>query len=115
MGFKKQSVHSDRDRSASQWLDHGAISTGRGPKPAWFLHAMRRVKHDRHPQLAHHRDGSHVVDKPTVSEKGTSLAEQHISASALSELVDHVAHVPRRHKLALLHMDGTAGCGSGKQ
>lgn len=77
------------------------------------LDAVGGVEADRNAELAHRGEPPHVHDEIVVAEAGAALGEQ--DAARAGELSDHPAHLPRRHELTLLHVDGFSGGGAGEQ
>src|SRR4030095_11100313 len=97
------------DHSAPrQRLDVLALASRTRALPAWQLHRVGGVEDHRHAEALHHAEPAEVDDQVVVAEARAALGEEHVLAASGPELLDHVLHVPRRHKLTLLDVDGPA-------
>jgi methyl-accepting chemotaxis protein len=117
VGFDKQARHTNRDRGARESVStNSALAARRTTLPAGLLHRMGGVEDHRRAHCCHDRQRPHVADQRVVTEGGATFGQQHIGIAALGDLGEHVLHVPRRQKLALLDVDDLAGlCRSHQQ
>ena len=85
------------------------LSAARRALPARLLHRMGRIEHHGAAGLCQLRQAPHVRDQCIVAEACAPLAHQHPAVAGAGDLRHHVAHVPRREELALLHVDRLIG------
>ena len=111
MGFHEDSRHTDRNGGAGQGRHEFALTARRGALPARLLHRVGGVKHHRSTETGHDRQRAHVGDQRVVAEADTAFAGHDIGIAGVSDLAEHILHVPGREELALLHIDRLAGLG----
>src|SRR5438552_12360923 len=70
---------------------------------------MRGVEDDRETGLAQDRNRAHVSDQIVVTECGSSLGDENLTAAGVNRLFYDPRHLRRREKLALLEIYDPAG------
>src|SRR5664279_1758134 len=78
------------------------------------LQRVRRVEDERR-DSAHDREAAQIYDEVVVAERRPALGEGHGPVPGGTYLGRDVAHVVRRHELALLDVDRFAGPPAGEQ
>ena len=104
-----------RDRGARERRDDAAVAVGSPSRrrPAAARRAWRRSRPARSARISD--QPAEVDDEVVVAEGRAALGDEHAARAAGDHLLDRVAHVARRHELALLDVDGQAGRGAGHE
>src|SRR6267154_2284653 len=90
-------------------------SAARMALPAGKLHGMRYVKNYRVARPLQDRERAHIHNQVLVAERGAALGENDFFIPGALHLLHDIAHIPRRQKLRLFHIDNPAGLGRGDQ
>ena len=109
MHLEEKAVDTCTDRRTHEVLNKLALPSRARPRAARQLHAVRPVKDDRVAETAHNGERAHIHDEVVVAERLAALREEDALRTALTELVDNVAHIGGREELSLLHVDDSAG------
>src|SRR5438876_11985862 len=76
---------------------------------------MGYVKDNRITGPLHDGEGAHIHDKVLIAKGRAALRENDLFVAGAGNFLRHVAHLPRRDKLRLLHIDDTAGLAGGEE
>src|SRR6266481_2809606 len=110
--LKEDAVDACSHRGASEHRDELRLPPANAVACRGGLHRMGPIE-DHWCEAPQDRQRAHIDDKIVVTEAGAALGQRDARIAALTNLLDSVAHVPRRDELALLHVDRAAGlCGS---
>ena len=101
--------HPHRQRRARQHGGEFALPAGGGALPARLLHAVGRVEHHRIAGPRHDRQRPKIRHQRVVAEAGAPLCQQNPRVPRPGDLGGDVRHIPRRQKLALLHVHDSPG------
>src|SRR4051794_30059846 len=110
MGLEEQGVDPDGRRCPRKRESELSVSAGPSTRAAGTLHAVREVKDDG-PHLSELGQAPEVHDQIAISERRSTLRQEHAGTSGL---LGGEAHVLRSQELALLDVHRTAaGAGGG--
>src|SRR6266436_10012793 len=115
VSLQKNSVNAGSNAGARQWLNELRLAAAGMALPAGKLYGMRHVKNYRVARPLQDRERAHIYNQVLVAERGAALRENDFFIPGALHLLHDVAHVPRRQKLRLLHIDNPAGLGRGDQ
>src|SRR5258707_2143846 len=104
MGLDENAVTAGGRRRAREHRREHAVAARLVAAAAGPLHGMRGIENDALAELANPVERAHVSHEIVVSEGRAALGEKETLAAERAQLVRDVAHVPRREKLALLHV-----------
>src|SRR6266853_1945876 len=113
MRFDEYSVTPGGRRRAREHGREHAVAARLVAAAAGPLDRVRGIEDDALAQLANPVERAHVGDEIVVSEGRAALGEKETLATECAQLVRDIAHVPRREKLALLHVYHAPGLGRG--
>src|SRR6185369_5205052 len=108
MRFHEHARHAGADRGPREHRNVLALPAARGALAARQLYRMRGIEHHGAAGLAHDGEPAHVDDQVLVAEAEAALAHQYLLVAGALRLFDHVLHLPRREKLALLDVERLA-------
>ena len=105
MNFHKEGIHPSTNSSSYQIRHKLSVASRAGSRTTWQLYAMSTIKNYRVAKGTHNREGTHIHNQIIVTEGSTTLCKKNLRAAPLMELVYHIPHISRGHKLAFLYIN----------